>query len=156
MSDQECVFCGIVAGTVESSKVYENDRILAFMDLQPVTTGHLLIIPRDHATFLVDLDEDLGAEMFRVGLRLAAALRNSELPCEGVNMLLADGETAFQEVLHVHLHVFPRTVGDGFRIEADWRVRPRDELDGSARLVREGLFREDKAKPRTPHTRRLP
>jgi diadenosine tetraphosphate (Ap4A) HIT family hydrolase len=56
-----------------------------------------------------------------------------------VNLFLADGEAAFQEVFHVHLHVFPRTPGDGFRIDADWRVRPRAELDESAERVRSGL-----------------
>ena len=139
MRDRRCAFCGIVAGAVESSKVYEDEPVLAFMDLKPVTTGHLLVIPKEHAAFLADLDVNLGAEMFRVGHRLAAALRNSGLPCEGVNMFLADGEAAFQEIFHVHLHVFPRTVGDGFRIDAEWRERPREELDGSADMVRIGL-----------------
>ncbi|NNH08825.1 HIT family protein [Cellulomonas fimi] len=138
MSD-DCIFCGVVAGTVESSRVYEDDAVLAFMDIQPVTNGHLLVIPKAHAASLEDLDEELGATMFRAGHRLAAALRASGLPCDGVNMFLADGEAAFQEVFHVHLHVFPRTPGDGFRIDADWRVRPRAELDDSAALVRAAL-----------------
>lgn len=138
MSD-DCVFCGVVAGTVESSRVYEDDAVLAFMDIQPVTNGHLLVVPKPHAASLEELDEDLGAAMFRAGHRLAAALRASGLPCEGVNMFLADGEAAFQEVFHVHLHVFPRTPGDGFRIDADWRVRPRPELDDAAALVRAAL-----------------
>jgi HIT domain len=83
--------------------------------------------------------EDLGARVFRTGHRLARALRRSGLPCEGVNMFLADGEAAFQEVFHVHLHVFPRTVGDGFVIDARWRFRDRGELDASAEQVRRGL-----------------
>ena len=139
MSAEECVFCQVVDGTVESSLVYEDDAILAFMDIQPVTDGHLLIIPKRHASYLADLDEQLGMSMFRIAQRLAAALRNSGLPCEGVNLFLADGEAAFQEVFHVHLHVFPRTIGDGFRIDADWRERPRAELDDAARRVRGGM-----------------
>ena len=139
MSAEECVFCQVVDGTVESSRVYEDDAILAFMDIQPVTDGHLLIVPKRHASYLADLDEQLGMSMFRIAQRLAAALRNSGLPCEGVNLFLADGEAAFQEVFHVHLHVFPRTIGDGFRIDADWRERPRAELDDAARRVRGGM-----------------
>jgi histidine triad (HIT) family protein len=109
------------------------------MDLSPVTPGHLFVFPRAHVESLEALDADLGAHLFRVAHRLARALYRSGLPCEGVNMLLADGEAAFQEVFHVHLHVFPRTPGDGFRIEADWRQRDRAELDAAAEQVRRGL-----------------
>ena len=109
------------------------------LDIEPVTDGHVLVVPRQHAAALEELDEDLGARVFRVGHRIARALRRSGLPCDGVNMFLADGEAAFQEVFHVHLHVFPRTAGDGFRIDARWRRRDRAELDASARHVRQGL-----------------
>jgi diadenosine tetraphosphate (Ap4A) HIT family hydrolase len=119
--------------------VHEDEHIVAFMDIQPVTEGHVLVVPRVHTGFLEDLDEDLGARVFRAGHRLARALRRSGLPCEGVNMFLADGEAAFQEVFHVHLHVFPRTAGDGFAIDARWRLRDREELDASAEQVRRGV-----------------
>ncbi|RHA44509.1 HIT family protein, partial [Cellulomonas rhizosphaerae] len=138
MTDAACTFCRVVDGTLESSVVHEDDDFLAFMDIQPVTRGHVLVIPKHHATVLGELDEDAGAALFRVAQRVAAALRRSGLPCDGVNMFLADGEAAFQEVPHVHLHVFPRTPGDGFRIDADWYVRPRDELDEAAAAVRSG------------------
>lgn len=78
--------------------------------------------------------------MFRVAHRLARALRRSGLPCEGVNVFLADGEAASQEVFHTHLHVFARYSGDSFRVSADWRVRDRDELDRAASQVRTGLL----------------
>lgn len=142
MDVEECVFCRVVAGSLESSRVYEDDQVLAFMDLQPVTRGHVLVIPKVHATGLADLDEQLGMAVFRVAQRVAGALRASGLPCDGVNLFLADGEAAFQEVFHVHLHVFPRTAGDGFRIEADWRVRSRAELDETAATIRSGFAAE--------------
>ena len=138
-AQEPCVFCEIVAGRVESSRVYEDEHVIAFMDIQPVTQGHVLVVPRSHAEGLEALDEDLGAHVFRAGHRLARALRRSGLPCEGVNLFLADGEAAFQEVFHVHLHVLPRTAGDGFRIEAAWRHPSRSELDLAAEKVREGL-----------------
>ena len=137
--DSPCLFCDIVAGRLESSRVHEDAHVVAFMDIQPVTPGHLLVIPRAHADSLEVLDEDLGTRIFGVAHRLARALRRSGLPCDGVNMFLADGEAAFQEVFHVHLHVFPRTAGDGFRIDADWRVRDRDELDATAERIRRGI-----------------
>ena len=133
-----CVFCEIVAGRAESSLVHEDEHVIAFMDIRPLTPGHLLVVPRSHADYLEDLDEDLGARLFRAGHRLARALRRSGLPCDGVNLFLADGEAAFQEVFHVHLHVLPRTPGDGFRIKAAWRRPGRDELDLAAAKVRQG------------------
>jgi histidine triad (HIT) family protein len=130
--ENPCTFCGIIAGRLESSRVYEDEHVVAFMDIMPVTRGHLLVVPRMHVDFLQALDEELGARIFRVGHHLAKALYQSGVPCEGVNMFLADGEAAFQEVFHVHLHVFPRNSSDGFRIHADWRKRNRAELDATA------------------------
>jgi histidine triad (HIT) family protein len=138
-AQRPCVFCEIVAGRTESSLVYEDEHVIAFMDIRPLTPGHLLVVPRSHADHLEDLDEDLGAYLFRAGHRLARALRRSGLPCDGVNLFLADGEAAFQEVFHVHLHVLPRTPGDGFRIKAAWRRPGREELDLAAAKVRQGL-----------------
>ncbi len=134
----DCVFCAIVAGSAPASIVYEDVDLLAFMDIRPVTPGHLMVIPKRHAPFLADLDEAIGARMFTVAMRLAQALRASGLRCEGINLFLADGEAAFQEVFHVHLHVFPRFAGDAFRLDADWSVAPsRPELDAIAAQLRD-------------------
>jgi histidine triad (HIT) family protein len=136
-AEMPCVFCEIIAGRAESSLAYEDEHVIAFMDIRPMTPGHLLVVPRRHADRLETLGEDLGACLFRAGHRLARALSRSGLPCEGVNLFLADGEAAFQEVFHVHLHVLPRTPGDGFRIKATWRCPGRGELDLAAGKVRE-------------------
>lgn len=134
-----CVFCEIVAGREPASVVFEDERTIAFLDHRPVTPGHMLVVPRAHAAYLADLDPEDGAELFRVGMRGAAALRASSLRCEGVNFHLADGEAAGQEVFHVHLHVIARFAGDGFglRFPPDYRVRERPELDDAAAKVRE-------------------
>jgi diadenosine tetraphosphate (Ap4A) HIT family hydrolase len=137
MADQDCVFCDIVTGDGAASKVYEDEELLAVMDIRPVTTGHLLVIPKRHSIGLADLPEDTGAGMWRLGHRLAGALRRSTLRCEGVNFFLADGEPAGQEVWHVHLHVIPRFAGDGFRISADWRTPPRADIDAAAEAIRD-------------------
>jgi histidine triad (HIT) family protein len=135
-----CVFCAIVAGREPASRVYEDDRALAVLTIGPVNRGHALVLPRRHAADLADLDEDEGAHLFRVAMRVAAAIRRSGVRCEGVNLFLADGAAAFQEVFHVHLHVFPRFRGDAFRLEADWSVRPdRAELAETAALLRAAL-----------------
>ncbi len=135
-AQQHCVFCAIVAGREPASFVYSDDAIVAFLDIRPVNTGHLLVVPRAHAPSLAELDEPLGTRMFTVAQRLASALRASGLPCQGVNLFLADGEAAGQEVGHVHLHVLPRFAGDGFRISARWLTPDRADLDHAAGLIR--------------------
>ena len=104
--------------------MYRDDRVVAFLDIGPATPGHLMVVPIAHLASLADLPEDLGAHLFVVASRLAAALRRSGLPCDGVNLFLADGEAAFQDVFHVHLHVIARTPDDGFTIDSEAWSRP--------------------------------
>ena len=126
----DCIFCQIITREAPASIFYEDDLVLGFMDIQPVTTGHVMVIPKKHGASLAELDEETGKHMFTVAQRVAAALRKSGVKCEGVNLFLADGEAAFQDVFHVHLHVIPRYKGDSFKISADWSIHPpREELD---------------------------
>jgi len=129
----DCVFCRILEGQAPGSFVYRDDRCAAFMDIRPVNAGHLLVVPIRHAAYLADLDANAAADLMRIGHSAAAALRASGLPCEGVNLFLADGEAAMQEVFHVHLHVIPRFRGDGFGLKFSpeyYTRRPeRSQLD---------------------------
>ncbi len=128
----ECVFCDIVRGTADASIVYADGTVVAFMDIQPVNDGHVLIVPRVHAVGLDELEREAGAQLFRVAMDLSSALRQSAVRCEGVDLFLADGEAAGQEVFHVHLHVIPRYRGDGFgfRFGPDYDCLPeRSRLD---------------------------
>jgi histidine triad (HIT) family protein len=135
----DCIICKLLSGELPVSMVHQDDLCAAFMDIQPVNPGHVLVVPNRHASNLSELNEDEGAEMFRVGRRLAAALRGSGVKCEGVNFFLADGEAAGQEVFHVHLHVFPRYGGDGFGLklpQAYADLPERRELDEIATRIR--------------------
>lgn len=137
--ERDCIFCKLLAGESEASFVYRDDSCAAFMDIQPVNPGHLLVVPNRHAPYLADLAEEEGAQIFRVARRLAAALRGSGVKCEGVNFFLADGEAAMQEVFHVHLHVFPRFRGDGFGLKfpPGYSNKPgRDGLDAVAEMIK--------------------
>jgi histidine triad (HIT) family protein len=126
-----CEFCDIIGGEAPSSVVYADGVVMAFMDIRPVNPGHLLVVPRAHARHLADMPSETGAHMFRVGMRSAAAVRRSGVRCDGVDLFLADGEAAGQEVFHVHLHVIPRYWGDGF----GFRFGPGyDKLPGRAEL----------------------
>jgi histidine triad (HIT) family protein len=138
----DCIFCDILAGRRPSSLVYQDAQCTVFLDIQPVNPGHLLVVPNRHVASLAGLDAGTGGHMFRIAQRLAQALRKGEVKCEGVNIFLADGEAAGQEVLHVHLHVFPRFPGDGFglRFGPAYRNRPpRAELDEIAKRVKAAL-----------------
>lgn len=135
---EECVFCEIVAGRAPASVVYRDDACIAFMDITPINAGHLLIVPIKHATYLADLDPQTGATLFKVAQRLSAAVRRSGMKAEGINLLVADGEAAGQEVFHVHLHVLPRFHGDGFghRFPATYGQHPtREQLDSNASAI---------------------
>lgn len=137
-----CIFCHIVDGDAPASFVYRDDDVAAFMDIQPVTPGHVLVIPTGHAAHLADLDEDRAGKLMRVAHRVAAALRASGLRCEGINLFIADGEAAMQEVFHVHVHVIPRFVGDGFGLVLPPgypKTPPRAELDDAATRISAAL-----------------
>jgi histidine triad (HIT) family protein len=131
-----------MSGELEVSMVYQDDCCSAFLDHQPVNSGHTLVVPNRHASNLAELDGEVGAQLFRVAQRIAAALRDSGVKCEGVNISLADGEAAGQEVFHVHLHVFPRYAGDGFsvRFGPHYRNKPkRQELNEIAGKIRKAF-----------------
>jgi histidine triad (HIT) family protein len=131
-----CDFCRIVAGTAPASKVYDDGTAIAFLDIAPINPGHLLVVPRTHAEGLADLDPLTGEHLWRIGQRMAAALRTSSIRCEGVNFFLADGAAAFQEVMHVHLHVIPRWKGDGVKLGYKPGRPSRKDLDAAAADLR--------------------
>ena len=137
-ADPTCLFGGLVQREREVSVVLEDERTSVFMDIRPVVQWRLLVVPRAHAASLADLDPEDGAQLIRAGRLAAAALRASTFRCEGVNLFLADGEDAGQDVFHVHLHVIQRHRGDGFgcRLPADYSVRPRGELQEAAASLR--------------------
>lgn len=138
----ECIFCQILAGKQPASMVYRDELCSAFMDIQPVNKGHLLVVPNQHAEMLADLDPPAAGHLFQVAQRLASALRSSGLRCEGVNLFLADGTVAGQEVPHAHVHVLPRYRGDGFgfRFGPTYGQRPpRTELDVTAAQIQKAV-----------------
>ncbi len=138
----DCIFCKIVQRELPASIVDEDDTAIAFLDIRPITPGHLLVVPKAHAAYLVDLPSEAGGRMFEMARRVASALRESGLRCEGVNFHLADGEAAGQEIFHVHLHVFPRYAGDGVGLRVGphyGRMPDREELDGVASAIRKAV-----------------
>ena len=140
---QECIFCAIVAGRAEASVVFADETVVAFMDLNPVTRGHLLVVPRQHAVGLEDLDGATSAHVWSVGHDMSLALRRSRIRCEGINVLVCDGEVAFQTVPHFHLHVIPRYAGDGWNIIPETMQRRRSLLDNDAQAIKDAVASTD-------------
>ncbi|UCE44513.1 MAG: HIT family protein [Candidatus Bathyarchaeota archaeon] len=138
----DCIFCSIAKGIIPASTVYSDEETLAFMDIQPVNQGHILVIPKAHATQLSELNPETGGHMFKVAMKSAYAMRHSGIKCEGINLFLADGEAASQDVFHVHLHVIPRFRGDGFglKLGPNYGFKPnRKELDDAADKIRKAM-----------------
>jgi len=137
---KNCIFCKIIAGKAPASMVYQDKLVAAFLTIEPINPGHLLIVPKKHAPGLKDLDEKSAERMMKVAKKMASALRASKLRCEGVNLLLADGKVAYQSVFHVHLHVVPRFKGDNFSAMMNGFATPprapSAELDAVAKEIK--------------------
>ena len=137
MGNTDCTICRIVDGELPSAPVLEDPGVVAFMDLRQPQPGHVLVVTRAHYACLGELPADLACAMTRAALRLTAAIYRALAPA-GINLTLADGRAAGQEIMHVHLHIRPRAPGDGVLT-----VRPCDPSRPS-RDVR----------PRRPHPHR--
>jgi len=112
---QDCIFCQIIRGEAPASFTHQDDTVVAFMDIQPITQGHMLVVPRAHASYMNEVEETAAMRTFRIARQLAGLTRRV-LGASGVNLLVADGEAAFQDVFHFHVHVIPRYPFDGFGI----------------------------------------
>jgi histidine triad (HIT) family protein len=134
MSDPDCLFCKIVGGEIPSTRVYEDERTIAFMDINPGTRGHLLVIPREHARDVLEIDPEDLAACARTAQIMAGRVKE-RLQAAGVNLLNSCGQKAWQTVFHFHLHVIPRYDGDTLRLP--WQPAPgdREEIAETARAL---------------------
>jgi len=116
-----CIFCAIAAGEIPSFKVYEDDDVLAYLDINPFSKGHTLVIPKEHSTGLLATDDAKLAVVIARVKKVAAHLKE-KLGCDGFNILQNNGEAAGQTVFHLHFHIVPRWNGDKVVFES----RPGD------------------------------
>jgi histidine triad (HIT) family protein len=127
----DCIFCRIVAGEIPCFKLYEDDRVISFMDINPFNEGHCLVLTKAHAENLYDADDaDLAACL--VAAKKVAAAVNRVLAPAGLNLVQANGAGAGQTVFHFHLHVFPRRAGDDAKL--DWGHEAGD-MDAIGKLA---------------------
>lgn len=110
-----CTFCDLIHGAAEVSICHEDSDAIAFMDIQPVNNGHVLVVPRAHYESLLDVPEELGLHLFRVTMQLANAVRKVT-GCDDLNIIVNSGAAAGQDEPHYHVHIIPRRSGDGFDV----------------------------------------
>ena len=132
--EPDCLFCKIAAGEIPSTRVYEDERTIAFMDINPGTRGHLLVIPREHYADILAIDQEDLAACAHTAQVMATRVKE-RLGADGVNLLNACGSQAWQTVFHFHLHVIPRYSGDPLRLP--WHPAPGDrgEIDAAAQAL---------------------
>jgi histidine triad (HIT) family protein len=131
----DCLFCKIVSGELPAEVVQEDEHTLAFMDINPWTRGHALVIPRNHSTDLLEIpDTDLEHTM-AAAKRLAAQAKE-RLGCDGINLLNSCGEAAWQTIFHFHIHVIPRYRDDPLRLPGRPQDVGEDELAAVAAELR--------------------
>jgi histidine triad (HIT) family protein len=122
-ANPNCIFCAIVSGEGKAEIVDSDQRTMAFMDINPATRGHALVIPRSHSENIFDVEEEDLAATVRAAQRLARRMRETLEP-DGINILNSTGRAAWQSVFHFHLHVIPRYLDDP--LELPWRPAPGD------------------------------
>ena len=113
--EEECIFCKIIRGEIPCSKVYEDDKVLAFLDIAPVNKGHTLVVPKEHYETLLDVPDSVLAEVVKVVKKISKAVVKST-GTDGFNVMQNNGKPAGQVVPHYHIHIVPRLPDDGLKL----------------------------------------
>ncbi|NHJ48591.1 MAG: HIT domain-containing protein [Asgard group archaeon] len=143
MDDSECIFCNIIRKEAYAAVLYEDDDIIAFMDIKPINPGHALIVPKTHAILTEELDEEIYLKMFPIARKIAIRIKEKIPETKAIMYFIADGEYAGQEVPHVHLHVIPRKPNDGFDFVFDQTYYDRLLSENEREEARDRLGRFD-------------
>ena len=132
---EDCIFCKIIKGEIPSFKIYENEYIYAFLNINPIAKGHTLVIPKKHFNSILDCEENYLNEMIKATKLISNHLKE-KLNCTGINILNNSGKSAGQEIYHIHFHIFPRFDNDNYKLWADTGYQKEDlkELSESIKL----------------------
>jgi histidine triad (HIT) family protein len=136
-SPPTCPFCDLIRGAGEVSMCYEDSDVVAFLDIQPVNAGHLLVVPRAHHESLLDVPHALAMHTFEVAMELAPVVKQVS-GADGLNLVVNSGAAAGQDVFHYHVHVIPRRAGDGFDVPLPFsgsQMPDRTLLDATAARI---------------------
>lgn len=135
MSD--CIFCKIINGDIPSSKVYEDEHVMAFLDISQVTKGHTLVIPKIHKENVYELTPEIAAQVFETVPKIARAIKQEYNPI-GMNVLNNNGEHAGQSVFHFHIHLLPR-YGEGDGFGAVWKTHTSEYTPEDLKVIADSI-----------------
>ncbi len=135
MSD--CIFCKIINGDIPSSKVYEDEHVMAFLDISQVTKGHTLVIPKIHKENVYELTPEIAAHVFEAVPKIARAIKQEYNPI-GMNVLNNNGEHAGQSVFHFHIHLLPR-YGEGDGFGAVWKTHTSEYTPEELKTIADSI-----------------
>jgi histidine triad (HIT) family protein len=136
---KDCIFCKIVAGEIPCTKIVEDDVTLSFMDISPLNKGHILVVPKEHYSTILETDAELYGYLYSAVNRISKAVQAALNP-DGINIMQLNGKAANQVVPHLHIHIVPRWYGDGLTISA-WEPVPgnMEDILKNAEIVRSRL-----------------
>jgi histidine triad (HIT) family protein len=138
MGQEECIFCKIVRKEAPASIVYEDDQVIAFTDIRPVSEGHTLVIPKKHHEDIFDTPEELLEATHRITKKIAAAVRKAT-KADGISIVQQNGKAAGQEIFHLHVHIIPRFEGRKMPRFSDLGIVDRVTLDKAAENIKKHL-----------------
>ncbi|MFA5742784.1 MAG: HIT family protein [Candidatus Paceibacterota bacterium] len=116
---ENCIFCKIISGEIPSAKIYEDEKVFAFLELNPLAKGHTLLIPKKHAQDIFDISQEDLKDIIEAAQKISLKLKEA-FGAEGVNLVQRSGKAAEQGVFHFHLHIIPRKIGDGIEMDRWW------------------------------------
>lgn len=141
--DNNCIFCKIINGDIPSTKVYEDDTVLAFLDISQATPGHTLLVPKKHVENIYDYDQQLAMDVLTKIPMIARAIEKSNPKIKGLNIINNNGEVAYQSVFHSHIHFIPRFTRDeddfGMRFKDNSNAYTSEKLEKIASSIRKNL-----------------
>lgn len=136
MKKEDCIFCKIAAGEIPSKALYEDDDFKVILDLGPANAGHALILPKEHADNLYELEDETAAKVLVLAKKMATKM-SEKLQCDGFNLVQNNGEAAGQTVMHFHLHLIPRYFDDGQKIAWIPGAPTQEELEETRKKITE-------------------
>lgn len=131
----DCIFCKITNGDIPSERVYEDENVVAFLDVTPAIDGHVLIVPKKHYINMFDVPEDILEDISK-GIREVSAMMKENFKADGINVMNNSGEVAGQKVFHIHFHIFPRFDGDERALHLDGEKKLNPDIKEIAKRIR--------------------
>lgn len=138
MKKDDCIFCKIANGEISHHKVYENDQVLVFLDLNPVNEGHVLIIPKDHYENIYEIPEDMLNNLIKTAKMMSLVIKKT-MQADGINVYMNNEKAAGQIIYHAHIHIIPRFLNDGFTYWKGRKTYLEEEFKKTAKKIIQAL-----------------